>query len=159
MKARGFRESRFSASNAMSEDVNPSAYIVNLADCMLVLAVGFMVALVAHWNIDVSVPELDQSNLEQVDPQVSDRIAQDGGSYYEEAGTVYRDPNTGVLYMVQDGAAGSAADGSGSSGAQGGGGQVGSGSGSGGSSASGSPGSAGQQDEQAIRNARANGAD
>ena len=50
---RAFRQSRFRSRGEVGEDVNPSAYIVNLADCMLVLACGFMVALISYWNIDV----------------------------------------------------------------------------------------------------------
>ena len=48
---RDFRRSSFRRSGAdMGEDVNPSAYIVNMVDCMLVLACGFLVMLMLHWN-------------------------------------------------------------------------------------------------------------
>ncbi len=101
--ARSFRQSRFRSRTALEEDVNPSAYIVNLADCMLVLACGFMVAMITYWNIDVSkVTELDQGQLEQVNPETLPQAVDSGGSYYVEAGTVYMDPNTGQLYMVQE---------------------------------------------------------
>ena len=102
--ARDFRTSRFRGHKGVGEDVNPSAYIVNLADCMLVLACGFLVALISFYNIDVSgVQKLEESQLQQVDPEMipEELLAGDGG-YYVEAGTVYRDPNTGILYMVEE---------------------------------------------------------
>ena len=102
---RNIRESRFGRRRTVGEDVNPSAYIVNLADCMLVLACGFMVALITFWNIDVtpSALELENEQLEQIDPESLPDDVTSGGSYYVEAGKVYQDPNTGQLYMVQDG--------------------------------------------------------
>lgn len=98
-----FRQSKFRSglASSLGEDVNPSSYIVNLADCMLVLACGFLVALMTYWNIDVrAMEELDSETLEEVDPAEMPEDIGEGGSYYIEAGTVYRDPATGVLYMV-----------------------------------------------------------
>lgn len=101
--ARDFRNSRYRGSAAVGEDVNPSAYIVNLADCMLVLACGFLVALISFYNIDVMpATELSEDQLEQVEPEeMPEELLAGGGSYFVEAGTVYRDPSTGVLYMVE----------------------------------------------------------
>lgn len=129
----------------MGEDVNPSAYIVNMVDCMLVLACGFLVMLMLHWNIaTTSVDELDESSMEEVDPQNMPEDVTSGGSYYIDAGKVYQDPNTGQLYLVQENGDGDgAASGSASGQASGGG-----------SLAAGSAGSS-----EAAKNARANGAD
>ena len=100
--ANNFRQSRFRRRDDIAEDVNPSAYIVNLADCMLVLACGFMVAMIAFWNIDISnVEALQKEALEEVDPQEILETIEGGGSYYVEAGKVYQDPNTGQLWMVR----------------------------------------------------------
>ncbi|WP_164470964.1 DUF2149 domain-containing protein [Gordonibacter sp. Marseille-P4307] len=101
--ARSFRTSGFRRSFAMDEDVNPSAYIVNLADCMLVLACGFLVALVARFNLDVSAPEkIDTSEMTEVAPEtIEEEIVSGDGSYYIDAGRVYQDPETGNLYLVQ----------------------------------------------------------
>lgn len=101
--ARDFRSSRFRGNADVGEDVNPSAYIVNLADCMLVLACGFLVALISFYNIDVMpATELSEDQLEQVEPEeMPEELLAGGGSYFVEAGTVYRDPSTGVLYMVE----------------------------------------------------------
>ena len=99
---RSLRQSRFRRREDLAEDVNPSAYIVNLADCMLVLACGFMVAMMVYWNIDVgNIEELKKESLEEVDPESIIENIQSGGSYYIEAGTVYQDPNTGELWMVR----------------------------------------------------------
>lgn len=101
--ARSFRDSRFRRRTNIGEDVNPSAYIVNLADCMLVLALGFLIALISFWNIDIKpVTDLDDSNLREVDPTTVNGDVLESGSYYVEAGKVYQDPNTGELFMVEE---------------------------------------------------------
>lgn len=107
---RDFRKGRFSSSRRIGEDVNPNAYVVNLVDCMLVLAVAFLVALIGYWNVDLNVTDLSGKDLQQVDPQTLESQASGNGSYYVEAGKVYQDPQTGQLYMVEtkDGAVSSA---------------------------------------------------
>lgn len=173
--ARSFRASRFRRHADVGEDVNPSAYIVNLADCMLVLACGFLVALISLYNIDVSMTakKLDDEQLSKIEPETLDEELLDGGgSYYIEAGKVYRDPNTGVLYMVQEtgesgssdaGSDGGAADGgsagSGSSGGGAGGAGGAASSGGTGSASAGASGSGGSGGAGDSLNARANGAD
>ena len=104
--ARNFRESSFRRRAELAEDVNPAAYIVNLADCMLVLACGFMVAMMVLWNIPANVEELAGESLEEVNPESILENIQGGGSFYIEAGTVYQDPNTGQLWMVRKDEAG-----------------------------------------------------
>lgn len=101
---RDLRRSSFRRGGSdMGEDVNPSAYIVNMVDCMLVLACGFLVMLMLHWNIaTTSVDELDESSMEEVDPQDMPEDVTSGGSYYIDAGKVYQDPKTGQLYLVQE---------------------------------------------------------
>ena len=146
----------------MGEDVNPSAYIVNMVDCMLVLACGFLVMLMLHWNIaTTTVDEVDESSMEEVDPEQMPEDVTSGGSYYIDAGKVYQDPNTGKLYLVQEngaaegsegasGESGSGAPASAGSSAAAGSAQAAGGAGAGGSSAS---------SGEAVKNARANGAD
>ena len=141
----------------MGEDVNPSAYIVNMVDCMLVLACGFLVMLMLHWNIaTTSVDELDESSMEEVDPENMPEDVVSGGSYYIDAGKVYQDPNTGKLYLVQENGDGEGAAANGSS-AAGENGRASAASAAAGSSSSASSASAGLSD--AAKNARANGAD
>lgn len=148
----------------MGEDVNPSAYIVNMVDCMLVLACGFLVMLMLHWNIaTTTVDEVDESSMEEVDPEQMPEDVTSGGSYYIDAGKVYQDPNTGKLYLVQEngaaegsegasGESGSSASASASAGASA---SSGSSASAGGAADGGSSASSGE----AAKSARANGAD
>lgn len=158
---RDFRRSSFRRSGAdMGEDVNPSAYIVNMVDCMLVLACGFLVMLMLHWNIaTTTVDEVDESSMEEVDPEQMPEDVTSGGSYYIDAGKVYQDPNTGKLYLVQENGAAEGSEGASgesdasaaaSASASAGSAQAAGGAASGGSSAS---------SGEAVKNARANGAD
>ena len=85
-------------------DLDPNAYITNLADCMLVLACGLMVALVVAWSVDLpNVAELEQTGeMTEVD-NVEDITGESGeGSGYEELGKIYQDPATGKMYMIQE---------------------------------------------------------
>ena len=82
---------------------NPMEGVANLADCMLVLACGLMLSLIVSWNLDLAVDEPLPDNdmaaveeLEDTDRQIEDTQA------YEQLGVVYRDPETGELYMVMD---------------------------------------------------------
>ena len=105
-----FKNSRFGGASD-SEDVNPMDGLSNLADVMLVLAVGFMLALVINWNIDVSPKD---SVVET--PQAAEEISEldgfgdseekplDGDVEYEDMGSgrIYRDPATGKYYLVTE---------------------------------------------------------
>ena len=90
------------ATTAVEEDVNPNAYLTNLADCMLVMTVGLLVALVARYGVDL------QETVEEKDEYVGLEVTMDADGDgiidpgYEETGTVYRDSATGKLYFVQD---------------------------------------------------------
>jgi len=103
-----FNKSRFGGSNDGGEDINPMDSVSNLADVMLVLAVGFMLALVINWNIDVT-PKNANTSEEQRGEEISEiegftsggETPLDGEVEYEELGVVYRDPITGKMYMVQ----------------------------------------------------------
>ena len=89
------------------EEVNPMSGISTLADAMLVLAVGIMLALVINWNIDVgssSVTEIDKSQMSELEDY--DAISDDdlseitGDKGLQEKGSVYVDPDTGKMYVV-----------------------------------------------------------
>ncbi len=91
-------------------DINPMDGVANLADVMLCLAVGIMLALITHWNVDINVggasgtsgganaKEIEENRLNKVDENRVN-INEDGDGY-EHMGQVYRDPNTGKIYMV-----------------------------------------------------------
>lgn len=87
------------------EDVNPNSYLTNLSDCMLVLACGLMVALVVAWSVRLpSMTELEQTSEMQEVTDLEDITgdATQGGAGYMELGTVYQDPKTGKMYMIQE---------------------------------------------------------
>lgn len=87
------------------DDINPMAGTANLADAMLVLAVGIMLALIINWKIDVgSVSQISQDNMTEVsdyddisDDDLSEALGTDG---LQEKGVVYMDPETGKMYVV-----------------------------------------------------------
>ena len=58
MKRRRRRGDRFS-----DESVDPMNYVSNLSDAMLVLAVGMMLALIVHWNVDISTGGRSSENV------------------------------------------------------------------------------------------------
>ncbi|MGN1349627.1 MAG: DUF2149 domain-containing protein [Anaerovoracaceae bacterium] len=88
------------------EDVNPMDSLTNLADVMLVFACGIMLALILNWNVDVGglqePVEVEQGNevTDVTDLGQGEGILSENGKY-EEMGVVYRDPETGTLYMVE----------------------------------------------------------
>jgi hypothetical protein len=103
---RDFRSTSFYSSDTESaEDADPRIGLVNLADVMLVFACGLMLALVSYWNLDVSrLTEVVQSQevTEVDDIEAMQDQLNSVGSGYTELGTVYQDPMTGKLYMLQE---------------------------------------------------------
>ena len=104
MRRRLQRDNRFD----FGEDTNPMGGLANLADAMLVLAVGIMLALVMNWHISISggyTTEVEQGNMQEVDAsqlQSAEEAGQSGeSSNYEEKGTVYVDKKTGKMYLVE----------------------------------------------------------
>lgn len=85
------------------EDVDPMSSIANITDAMLVFACGLMVALVVAWNVDLkTVQEVEITDAQQVeDVQTMQDILSSDGSSYIERGTVYQDPRTGQLYLLE----------------------------------------------------------
>ena len=103
---RRYGSGRLTAGAGEREDLNPMEGVANLADVMLVLACGLMLALIINWNVDVAgagAPvEVDQGQeiTELEGLQISGETSLDEDAQYEEMGTVYRDPATGKMYMV-----------------------------------------------------------
>ena len=102
-----YSSSRYGGGNE-KEDVNPMNWVGNLADVMLVLAVGIMLALVINWNIDVTpkdsitTTERHGEEISEIEGFASDgETPLDGDAEYEEMGVVYRDPATGKYYLVE----------------------------------------------------------
>jgi hypothetical protein len=85
----------------VEEDVDPNAYPTNIADCMLVLMLGAVVALITYYNVDLSAQQEDR---ETVGIEVNMDANEDGviDDQYEESGRVYYDSSTGNYYFVAD---------------------------------------------------------
>lgn len=89
--------------------VNPMDSISNLADAMLVLAVGIMLALIINWNVDIS--SAGQTDDTPADPAISfvqDDLTESESSAgtiegdLTEMGKVYYDKETGTYYIVEN---------------------------------------------------------
>jgi hypothetical protein len=103
----GLRSRRKRLFNSL-EDVNPIEGVINIADVMLVFACGLMLALAVYWNIDLG-PVGERIDLKQgrevtETPEIrKDLIETQGqGKLYEKMGTVYKDPETGKLFMITE---------------------------------------------------------
>ena len=87
------------------------AGVSNLADVMLVLAVGIMLALVINWKINVgdgSMTQIDSGQMREVDQSEIGSAAESedavkSNQNLEERGRIYVDRTTGKMYMVEPG--------------------------------------------------------
>lgn len=92
----------------IAEDVSPLEGAINIVDAMLVFACGLMLSLIIHWNVDLGQirerVELNQTQEVTQDPEIQrDLIESQGqGKLYEKMGTVYKDPDTGRIFMLTD---------------------------------------------------------
>ena len=95
MSLPAYRRSRFDTG-----DEDPMGPLANLADIMLVFAVGLMVALAA------SSQGLEQASEGGMDVEAGEELpevpagAGEAGSGYEAVGQVYRDPETGRMVLI-----------------------------------------------------------
>ena len=92
------------------EGVNPMDSVGNLADVMLVLVVGFMLALIINWNLDVgaiahltqdeqtpeAVLEFDGDYMEELENEIDDIDS----AAMEKLGSVYFDEESGRYFIV-----------------------------------------------------------
>lgn len=92
--------------NRKTEDFSPMEGVGNMADAMLVFACGILLALIMSWNVSVS----DQGEITK-DPETKYEVQgmEDGKTEQvdseknlEELGKVYRDPDTGKYYVVEE---------------------------------------------------------
>lgn len=91
-----------------SGEADPMEGITNIMDVMLVLASGLMLALSVYWNIDLG-PVGERVDLQQGREVTESLDLRDDlietwgeGELYEKMGTVYKDPQTGKLFMLTD---------------------------------------------------------
>ena len=106
------RKPRLMADN---EEIDPMSYAVNMVDCMLVLAVGFLIFTVMSFGMQSVVfsdatPQEKQEIMKTVQQTVelqqgkevngTPQTKSGSGSGYQQVGTVYKDPKTGKMIMV-----------------------------------------------------------
>ena len=87
------------------EDINPMAGMANMADAMLVLAVGIMIAVVMGWKLDLKtldgntrIESISNDEIERVEPGVDDTDQE----VLEELGTLLYDRESGTYYILED---------------------------------------------------------
>jgi hypothetical protein len=99
-------------------EIDPMIYAVNMVDCMLVLALGFLIFTIMSMDLQ-SVVFADLSPQEKAEvskiikqtvtltmgQEINEtpQIQTGSGSGYQQMGTVYKDPQTGKLIMVTGG--------------------------------------------------------
>lgn len=95
MKTPHYRQSQFDI-----DEGDPLGPLANLADIMLVFAVGLMVALAAAGGGLDQKPTggVEVENAREL-PELPSGAGQ-AGSGYESVGQVYRDPATGRLILI-----------------------------------------------------------
>lgn len=82
----------------------------NMSDVMLCLAVGIMLALITNWNVDIStgVSQFDMNKAQEVNQdkvtelESGDIESAPDKTGYEKYGQVYKDPQTGKIYIITD---------------------------------------------------------
>ena len=86
------------------EDFSPMEGVGNMADAMLVFACGLIVALIVSWNVNVTDQGIQKKPQDKYEvnsiEQSADTIEDE--SQLEEMGKVYRDPETGKYYVVEE---------------------------------------------------------
>ena len=109
MMRRRYGKTSLSVRDSSPEEVNPMESVANLVDAMLVLACGLMLALIINWNVDVGsagtkVELSKDKEMASVSGLSGNGEISDLEGNYEELGMVYRDPETGKLYMIRQSA-------------------------------------------------------
>lgn len=79
---------------------NPMENLANLVDVMLVFACALMIAIITHWNVDLTQNRISKEDLEPVDDMQEAIQNEIDSEALESKGRVYEDPETGDLYIV-----------------------------------------------------------
>lgn len=81
---------------------DPMSGLGNLMDVMLVFACGLILALVAHYNVDLS-EDATSTDMQELEGELEYTEEGATGSLdeYLELGVVYQDVETGDLYVVE----------------------------------------------------------
>ena len=88
--------------NATEVEEDPGSSLGNLMDLMLVFALGLMIALIAHYNVDFSPTGDPKGEIQKLDAELSEASQSIGNtdSSFSELGVVYKNLETGELYVV-----------------------------------------------------------
>lgn len=91
------------------EEIDPMVYAVNMIDCMLVLAVGFLIFTImssAHTSGDTTTSDntiikeaVDLNTAQNLTSTLQNSSSSTSG--LAEVGKVYKDPTTGKYIMIQ----------------------------------------------------------
>lgn len=92
---------RYRASRFDAPDEEPMGPLANLADIMLVFAVGLMVALAASEGGFEGLKGGAEVEAGRELPELPDGVGE-AGSGYEPVGRVYRDPETGKMLLIDE---------------------------------------------------------
>jgi len=81
------------------EEIDPMIYAVNMVDCMLVLAVGFLIFIIIFMNSNPqeNTVEIKIGKQLNITPQA---ISSSSTGGLTPTGTVYTDPKTGKMILV-----------------------------------------------------------
>ena len=102
----GGLRSRKSRIFRLNREVDPLEGTTNIVDAMLVFACGLMLALTAYWNIDLGPigERIDLKKGREITdaPEIHEDLieTEDIGTLFERVGTVFKDPDTGQLFML-----------------------------------------------------------
>ena len=97
---------RLRARRMRAEDtaVNPMDGLGNLADAMLVLAVGIMLALVLNWKLDLTAvtaePEATEAPIEISEDDMQSTSQELDAEALQRVGALYYDEATGTYYAI-----------------------------------------------------------
>ena len=84
--------------------VNPMDGLGNLADAMLVLAVGIMLALVLNWKLDLTAvtaePEATEAPIEISEDDMHSTSEELDADALQKVGALYYDETTGTYYAI-----------------------------------------------------------
>ena len=97
---------RLRARRMRAEDtaVTPLDGLGNLADAMLVLAVGIMLALVLNWKLDLTTvtaePEATEAPIEISEDDMQSTSEELDADALQKVGALYYDETTGTYYAI-----------------------------------------------------------
>ena len=99
--------SRRIRAGSIDNTVNPMDGLGNLADAMLVLAVGIMLALIINWKVDITTFGVETPETEETEEQIAidagdlqDPAEQPDETDMQRVGALYFDEATGSYYAV-----------------------------------------------------------